>query len=130
MSLAHIGAVDTTLASHQGGRMSPVRASELVMNGDIWRRCRRNGVLRIAIIRDKNTGAQSVSDRLLGRTTFHLAGMNRGGEVVLGKRFSPVQLLHSTAHPKESGPSGWPLIPIGHRRRFRWRNVRPARKGR
>ena len=36
----------------------------------------------------------------LGKTTFHLVGMNRGGEVVLRKRFSRVQLLHFTANLK------------------------------
>ena len=30
----------------------------------------------------------------LGKTTFHVVGMNQRGEVVLRKRFSPVQLLH------------------------------------
>jgi transposase len=34
----------------------------------------------------------------LGKTTFHLVGMNRCGEVVLRKRFSRVQLLHFTAN--------------------------------
>ena len=29
----------------------------------------------------------------LGKTTFHLVGMNQRGEVVLRKRFSRVQLL-------------------------------------
>ena len=36
----------------------------------------------------------------LGKTTFHLAGMNQRGEVVLRKRFSRSQLLHFTANLK------------------------------
>jgi transposase len=36
----------------------------------------------------------------LGKTTFHLVGMNRRGEVVLRKRFSRSQLLHCTANLK------------------------------
>ena len=36
----------------------------------------------------------------LGKTTFHLVGMNQRGEVVLRKRFSRVQLLHFTANLK------------------------------
>jgi transposase len=36
----------------------------------------------------------------LGKTTFHLVGMNQLGEVVLRKRFSRVQLLHFTANLK------------------------------
>jgi transposase len=35
----------------------------------------------------------------LGKTTFHVVGMNQSGEVVLRKRFSRVQLLHFTANP-------------------------------
>src|SRR5271169_3802792 len=34
----------------------------------------------------------------LGKTTFHLVGMNRRGEVVLRKRFSRAQLLRFTAN--------------------------------
>ena len=34
----------------------------------------------------------------LGKTTFHLVGMNQRGEVVLRKRFSRVQLLQFTAN--------------------------------
>jgi transposase len=34
----------------------------------------------------------------LGKTTFHLVGMNQRGEVVLRKRFSRAQLLHFTAN--------------------------------
>ena len=36
----------------------------------------------------------------LGKTTFHVVGMNRRGEVVLRKRFSRAQLLHFTANLK------------------------------
>ena len=36
----------------------------------------------------------------LGKTTFHLVGMNQRGEVVLRKRFSRVQLLHFTVNLK------------------------------
>ena len=36
----------------------------------------------------------------LGKTTFHVVGMNQPGEVVLRKRFSRVQLLHFTANLK------------------------------
>ncbi len=36
----------------------------------------------------------------LGKTTFHVVGMNQTGEVVLRKRFSRVQLLHFTANLK------------------------------
>ena len=36
----------------------------------------------------------------LGKTTFHLVGMSRRGEVVLRKRFSRAQLLHFTANLK------------------------------
>jgi transposase len=36
----------------------------------------------------------------LGKTTFHVVGMNQRGEVVLRKRFSRVQLLHFTANLK------------------------------
>lgn len=36
----------------------------------------------------------------LGKTTFHLVGMNQRGEVVLRKRFSRVQLLLFTANLK------------------------------
>jgi transposase len=36
----------------------------------------------------------------LGKTTFHLVGMNQRGEVVLRKRFSRSQLLHFTANLK------------------------------
>ena len=36
----------------------------------------------------------------LGKTPFHLVGMNQRGEVVLRKRFSRVQLLHFTANLK------------------------------
>ena len=36
----------------------------------------------------------------LGKTTFHLVGMNQRGEVVLRKRFSRAQLLHFTANLK------------------------------
>jgi transposase len=36
----------------------------------------------------------------LGKTTFHLVGMNQRGEVVLRKRFSRSQLLHCTANLK------------------------------
>ena len=34
----------------------------------------------------------------LGKTTFHVVGMNQRGEVVLRKRFSRVQLLQFTAN--------------------------------
>jgi transposase len=34
----------------------------------------------------------------LGKTTFHLAGMNQRGEVVVRKRFSRTQLLRFTAN--------------------------------
>jgi hypothetical protein len=36
----------------------------------------------------------------LGKTTFHLVGMNQRGEVVIRKRFSRAQLLHFTANLK------------------------------
>ena len=36
----------------------------------------------------------------LGKTTFHLVGMNQRGEVVLRKRLSRLQLLHFTANLK------------------------------
>jgi transposase len=36
----------------------------------------------------------------LGKTTFHLVGMDQRGEVVLRKRFSRVQLLQFTANLK------------------------------
>ena len=36
----------------------------------------------------------------LGKTTFHMVGMNQRGEVVLRKRFSRAQLLHFTANQK------------------------------
>jgi hypothetical protein len=36
----------------------------------------------------------------LGKTTFHLVGMNQRGEVVLRKRHSRAQLLHFTANLK------------------------------
>src|SRR5271163_3168311 len=36
----------------------------------------------------------------LGKTTFHLVGMNQGGEVVMRKRYSRAQLLHFTANLK------------------------------
>jgi transposase len=36
----------------------------------------------------------------LGKTMFHLVGMDQRGEVVLRKRFSRVQLLHFTANLK------------------------------
>src|ERR1700693_10955 len=36
----------------------------------------------------------------LGKTTFHLVGMNQRGEVIVRKRFSRVQLLHFTANLK------------------------------
>src|ERR1700689_1794190 len=36
----------------------------------------------------------------LGKTTFHLVGMNQRGEVVVRKRFSRAQLLHFTANLK------------------------------
>jgi hypothetical protein len=36
----------------------------------------------------------------LGKTTFHVVGMNQRGEVLLRKRFSRVQLLHFTANLK------------------------------
>jgi transposase len=36
----------------------------------------------------------------LGKTTFHLVGMNQRGEVLLRKRFSRSQLLHFTANLK------------------------------
>src|ERR1700721_2104306 len=36
----------------------------------------------------------------LGKTTFHLVGMNQRGEVVLRKRFTRSQLLHFTANLK------------------------------
>ena len=36
----------------------------------------------------------------LGKTTFHLVGMNQRGEVVLRKRYSRAQLLHFTANLK------------------------------
>ena len=36
----------------------------------------------------------------LGKTTFHLVGMNQGGEVVLRKRYSRAQLLQFTANLK------------------------------
>ena len=36
----------------------------------------------------------------LGKTTFHVVGMNQRGEVVLRKRFSRAQLLHFTANLK------------------------------
>jgi len=36
----------------------------------------------------------------LGKTTFHLVGMNQHGEVVVRKRFSRTQLLHFTANLK------------------------------
>ena len=36
----------------------------------------------------------------LGKTTFHLVGINQRGEVVLRKRFSRSQLLHFTANLK------------------------------
>src|ERR1035438_7202851 len=36
----------------------------------------------------------------LGKTTFHLVGMNRRGEIVVRKRFTRTQLLHFTANLK------------------------------
>ena len=36
----------------------------------------------------------------LGKTTFHLVGMNQRGEVVVRKRFSRTQLLRFTANLK------------------------------
>ena len=36
----------------------------------------------------------------LGKTTFHVVGMNQRGEVVLRKRFSRVQLLHFYCEPE------------------------------
>jgi transposase len=36
----------------------------------------------------------------LGKTIFHLVGMNQRGEVVVRKRFSRAQLLHFTANLK------------------------------
>ena len=36
----------------------------------------------------------------LGKTTFHLVGMNQRGEVVVRKRFTRTQLLHFTAKLK------------------------------
>jgi hypothetical protein len=57
----------------------------------------------------------------LGKTTFHVVGMNQHGEVVLRKRFSRVQLLHFTANLKVTLPAtltfrlrrgGGPYIPI------------------
>src|SRR6204780_3334541 len=36
----------------------------------------------------------------LGKTTFHVVGMNQRGEVILRKRFSRLQLLHFTANLK------------------------------
>ncbi len=36
----------------------------------------------------------------LGKTTFHVVGMNQSGEVVVRKRFSRVQLLHFTSNLK------------------------------
>jgi transposase len=36
----------------------------------------------------------------LGKTTFHVVGMNGRGEVIVRKRFSRVQLLHFTANLK------------------------------
>lgn len=34
----------------------------------------------------------------LGKTLFHLVGLNPGGEVVVRKKFSRKQLLHFTAN--------------------------------
>ena len=34
----------------------------------------------------------------LGKTTFHLVGLNEGGEVVVRKKFSRRQLLHFTSN--------------------------------
>jgi transposase len=36
----------------------------------------------------------------LGKTTFHLVGMNQRGEVMVRKRFTQTQLLHFTANLK------------------------------
>ena len=36
----------------------------------------------------------------LGKTVFHLVGLNPCGEVVVRKKFSRKQLLHFTANPK------------------------------
>lgn len=36
--------------------------------------------------------------RYLGKTTFHLVGMNQRGEVVVKKRFTRTQLLRFTAN--------------------------------
>ena len=36
----------------------------------------------------------------LAKTTFHLVGMNQRGEVVLRKRLSRTQLLHSAQAPR------------------------------
>jgi hypothetical protein len=68
--------------------MLTVGLPQLVMNSDIGRSCSVMERFLFAIRPRKTRWAQSVSDRLiLGETTFRLAGMNRGWEVVLGKRF-------------------------------------------
>ena len=36
----------------------------------------------------------------LGKTTFHVVGMNQRGEIVVRKRFTRTQLLHFTANLK------------------------------
>ena len=41
----------------------------------------------------------------LGKTKFHIVGLNKRGEVVVRKQFSRGQLLRFTANPK--GPPDW-----------------------
>src|SRR5882724_4224470 len=59
----------------------------------------------------------------LGKTTFHLVGMNHRGEVLVRKRFSRLQLLHFTANLKVDligmeacgGWKAWKAIePVSH----------------
>jgi hypothetical protein len=42
----------------------------------------------------------------LGKTVFHLAGINRRGEVVVRKKFSRKQLLHFIANLHNGQPEG------------------------
>jgi transposase len=53
----------------------------------------------ISCVEEESHGAFTLGIDL-GKTTFHLVGMNQRGEVVVRKRFSRAQLLHFTANLK------------------------------
>jgi hypothetical protein len=111
------------LISHRPGADVASPASATAMNSDIWRSCSVRERFLFPSIREKHGGHNSVSDRLIGRDDVSSGKHESGLRASAGEA-----ILHPKANLKTAKPSGWPPIPIGRRRSFQWRNIRPARK--